>query len=113
MVIRITHLRSARLRKFNMSQRERADDLAVLVFWFLGDHWFGRHMNPDEEPVALRTAALLFSAEAPERGSDPLVSLAYDMADAVLELLSPLRTDDSLEKLKKASNAYEQARLRQ
>jgi hypothetical protein len=40
-----------------MRQLERADDLAVLVFWFLGDHWFGRHMNPDEEPVALRTAA--------------------------------------------------------
>jgi hypothetical protein len=110
-VIRITHLQIAELRKMNMSQLERADDLAVLVFWFLGDHWFGRHMNKDEEPVALRSAALRVSEDAPDSSSDPLVLLARDMADAVLELLSPLRTGDSLEKLKKASNAYEQARL--
>jgi hypothetical protein len=36
--------------------------------------------------------------------------MARDVADAVLELLSQLYTADNVEKLHKASNAYEQAR---
>lgn len=110
-MIQITHLQTAQLRKIRMSPRERADDLAVLVFWFLGDHWFGRHMNKEEASAALRTAALRFSEDTRDSSGDPLVLLARDMADAVLELLSPLRTGDSLEKLKKASDTYEQAKL--
>ena len=90
---------------------ERADDLAVQAFWFLGQHWLSRLVaSGDEELAALRTAAFQFSQEV--HGSDPLILKARDIANAFLELLSPTRTPDSFEKLKKASNAYEQTRLR-
>ena len=93
-----------------MSELERADDLAVRVFWFLGDHWLGHHAPTDEELAELRAAALRLSVAAHD--GDPVVSKAGDMADAVLELLSPLRTPDSHAKLRDASEAYQQARLR-
>jgi hypothetical protein len=93
-----------------MGVLERADDLAVQVFWFLGDHWLGYRSPTDEEVGELRAAAFQFSEEA--HGNDPLVSKASAMADAVLELLSPLRTPDSVAKLKDASDAYQEARLR-
>jgi hypothetical protein len=109
-VIRITHPQRARLRKTNMSQLERADELAVRVFWFLGDHWFGPQLTTDEELAALRTAAFRLLEKPHDNG--PLVVKARDIAHAFLELLSQLRTPDSFEKLKKASDAYEQARLR-
>jgi hypothetical protein len=89
---------------------KRADDLAVLAFYLVGEHWLGPPSLTDEEAAALRTAAFRFSREV--NGSEPLVSKARDIANAVLELLSQFRTGDSFEKLKKASNAYEQARLR-
>jgi hypothetical protein len=94
----------------NMSQLERADDLAVRVFWFLGDHWFGPPLTTDDELAALRTAAFRLLEEPPDNG--PVVSKARDIAHAFLEMVSPLRTPQSLEKLKEASDAYEQARLR-
>jgi hypothetical protein len=91
---------------------QRADDLAVQVFYLLGEHWFGPpSFTDEEEEAALRTAAFCFSREV--HGSEPLVLKARDIANAVLELLSPFRTPDSFEKLKIASNAYEQARLSQ
>ncbi|WP_445161412.1 hypothetical protein ACTXG5_25395 [Mycobacterium sp. Dal123C01] len=93
-----------------MSQLERADDLAVRVFWFLGDHWFGPQLTTDEELAALRTAAFRLLEES--HADEPLVLKAGDIAHAFLELSSPLDMPDSFEKLKKASNAYEQARLR-
>lgn len=93
-----------------MGVLERADDLAIRVFWFLGDHWLGHRSPTDEEVGELRAAAFQFSEEA--HGYDPLVARACDMATAVLELLSPLRTPDSVAKLKDASDAYQQARLR-
>lgn len=76
----------------------------------LGDHWLGHRSPTDEEMAELRSAAFRFSEE--KHSSDPLVSKASEMADAVLELMSPLRTADSVAKLKDASNAYEQVRLR-
>ncbi len=94
----------------NMSQLERADDMAVRVFWFLGDHWFGPQLTTDEELAALRTAAFRLLEESHD--DQPLVLKARDIAHAFLELLSSLCMPGSFEKLKKASNAYEQARLR-
>jgi hypothetical protein len=93
----------------NMNPLERADDLATQVFYFIGEHWFGPPSLTDEEEAELRTAAFRLSREV--HGSDPLVSKARDIAHAVLELLSQFHTADSFEKLKKASNAYEQIRL--
>ena len=94
-----------------MGQLERADDLAVLVYWYLGDHWFGPRMPTDvEEVAALRTAAFNLSREV-HAGSDPLALKARDIAVAVLELYSPLCDADSYAKLKQASSDYEQARL--
>ncbi|GLE52103.1 hypothetical protein [Mycobacterium montefiorense] len=93
-----------------MSQLEHADDLAVRVFWFLGDHWLGHHAPTDEEKAELRAAALRFAKEP--HNIDPVVSKARDMADAVLELLSPCRRPGSVAKLKHASNAYQDARFR-
>jgi len=94
-----------------MGQLERADELAVLVYWYLGDHWFGRRMPTDvEEVAALRTAAFNLSREV-HAGSEPLALKARDIATAVLELYSPLCGADSYAKLKQASRAYEQARL--
>jgi hypothetical protein len=89
---------------------ERADDLAVQVFYFLGEHWFGPPSATEEELAALRNAAFGFSREV--RGSEPLVLKARDIAYAVLELLSQFRTPDSFQKLRQASNIYEKARLR-
>ena len=65
----------------------------------------------DEELAALRTAAFRFSEEV--HGSEPLIVRARDIANAFLELLSQFRASDSLEKLKAASEAYEQERLLQ
>lgn len=91
---------------------ERADDLAVQAFWFLGQHWLSRLVpSGDEELAALRTVAFRFSQEI--HGSEPLISKARDIANALLELLSQFQASDSLEKLKAASEAYEQERLRQ
>jgi hypothetical protein len=91
---------------------ERADDLAVQAFWFLGQHWLSRLVaSGDEELAALRTAAFQFSQEV--HGSDPLILKARDIANAFLELLSQFRVADSLQKLKVASEAYEQERLLQ
>lgn len=91
---------------------ERADDLAVQAFWFLGEHWLSRLVaTGDEELAALRTAAFRFSLEV--HPSEPLVLKARDIANALLELLSQFRTPDRLEQLKTASQAYEQERLLQ
>jgi hypothetical protein len=91
---------------------ERADDLAVQAFWFLGQHWLSRLVASDDEDLAaLRTAAFRFSHEV--HGSEPQIVKARDIANAFLELLSQFRASDSLEKLKTASAAYEQERLRQ
>jgi hypothetical protein len=91
---------------------ERADDLAVQAFWYLGEHWLSRLVaTDDEELAALRTAAFRFSLEV--HGSEPLILKAHDIANALLELLSQFRTPDSLERLKAASEAYEQERLLQ
>jgi hypothetical protein len=87
---------------------KRADELAEQAFYLLGEHGFGRPQAFDEEAAELRTAAFLFTHE--EYGSEPLIVLARDVAGAVLELLSQFRAADSVEKLRKASNAYEQAR---
>jgi hypothetical protein len=92
-----------------MSQLERADDLAVRVFWFLGDHWLGHHPPTEEELADLRSAAARFSEEPPS--IDQVMSKARTMAHAVLEALSPGRTPDSVAKLKDASNAYQEARI--
>ena len=90
---------------------ERADDLAVLAFWFIGEHWLSRLVTADEEELAaLRTEAFRFSREVP--GSGPLVAKARDIANAFLELLSQFQAPDSFEKLKTASQAYEEERLR-
>ncbi len=84
---------------------ERADDLAVQAFWFLGEHWLSRLVaTGDEELAALRTTAFRFSLEV--HRSEPLVLKAHDIAHALLELLSQFRTPDSLEQLKAASQAY-------
>ena len=93
-----------------MSELERADDLAVQVFWFLGDHWLGHHAPTEEEIAELRCAALRLAEEP--RHIDPVMSKACDMANAVLEMLSERRSPDSAAKLKDASNAYQEARLR-
>lgn len=95
----------------NMSHPlERADDLAVLAFWFLGEHWLSRLVTADEEELAaLRTDAFRFSREV--QGSEPLVLKAREIANAFLELLSQFQAPDSFEKLKTASQAYEQERL--
>jgi hypothetical protein len=66
------------------------------------------HRPPMKRGV-LRTSAFRFSREV--HANDPLVSRAREMANAVLESLSPLRAADSFAKLKRASRAYEQARL--
>jgi hypothetical protein len=88
---------------------ERADDLAVLAFWFLGEHWLSRLVAADEEELAaLRTDAFRFSREV--HGNEPLVLKARDIANAFLELLSQFQAPDSFEKLKTASQAYEQER---
>jgi hypothetical protein len=94
-----------------MGQLERADDLAVRVFWFLGDHWLGYRPPTAEEVAGLRAAAFHFSREAHD--GDPLIAKASEMADVVLELFSPLRTPDGAAKLRTASDAYQQARCRQ
>jgi hypothetical protein len=91
---------------------ERADDLAVQAFWFLGEHWLSRLVTTDDEELAaLRTAAFRFSLEV--YGSEPLVLKAHGIANALLVLLSQFQTPDSLEQLKTASQAYEQERLLQ
>jgi hypothetical protein len=87
---------------------KRADELAEQALFLLGEHGFGQPQAFDEEAAELRTAAFLFTREV--RGSEPLIVLARDVAGAVLELLSQFHTADSVEKLHKASNAYEQAR---
>ncbi|MCV7408424.1 hypothetical protein AWC05_05210 [Mycobacterium florentinum] len=92
-----------------MGPLQRADDLAVRVFWFLGDHWLGYRSPTDEEVAELRCAAFHFWKEA--YSGDPLLAKAGDMADAVLELLSPLRGPDSAANLKNASDAYQRARF--
>jgi hypothetical protein len=71
----------------------RADQLAEQAFYLLSEHGFGRPQPFGEE-----------------RGNEPLIVMARDVAGAVLELLSQFHTADSVEKLHKASNAYEQAR---
>src|ERR1700742_2312934 len=83
-------------------------ELATQVFDLLGEDWRDPPSADDEEAAALRTAAFC-SRELPA-SDDPLVSKTRDIANAVLELLSPLRTPESFQKLKQASNAYEQAR---
>jgi hypothetical protein len=92
-----------------MSQLERADDLAVRIFWFLGEHWLGHHSPTDEDVAELRCAALQFSEQPPS--IEPVMSKARCMANAVLEVLSPRCRPDSLAKLKDASNTYQEARL--
>jgi hypothetical protein len=87
---------------------KRADELAEQAFDLLGVHGFGRPQPFDEQAAELRTAAFLFTREV--HGSEPLTVLARDVAGAVLELLSQFHTADSVEKLHKAGNAYEQAR---
>jgi hypothetical protein len=86
----------------------RADQLAEQAFYLLSEHGFGRPQPFGEEAAELRTAAFLFTREV--RGNEPLIVMARDVAGAVLELLSQFHTADSVEKLHKASNAYEQAR---
>jgi hypothetical protein len=87
---------------------KRADDLADQAFYLLREHSCGRPQSFDDEAAELRTAAYLFTRKV--HGSEPSIVLARDVAGAVLELLSQFRTDASVEKLRKASNAYEQAR---
>jgi hypothetical protein len=89
---------------------ERADDLAVQVFYFIGDHWFGPPSATDEEEAALRTAAFCFLRDVHE--TDPLILKARDIANAVLEVLSQFQTPDSIHRLRQASNDYEKARPR-
>jgi hypothetical protein len=86
----------------------RADQLAEQAFYLLSEHGFGQPQPFGEEAAELRTAAFLFTREV--RGNEPLIVMARDVAGAVLELLSQFHTADSVEKLHKASNAYEQAR---
>lgn len=86
----------------------RADDIAEQVFCLLVEHDFSLPQTFDEEAAELRTAAFCFTRDV--HGSEPLIVLARDMAAAVLELLSQSHAVDSVEKLQKASNAYEQAR---
>jgi hypothetical protein len=74
----------------------RADQLAEQAFYLLSEHGFGQ-----PQPFG-------FTREV--RGNEPLIVMARDVAGAVLELLSQFHTADSVEKLHKASNAYEQAR---
>ena len=88
---------------------KRADELTQQVFHLLDEQRGGRPQPFDEEAAELRTAAFLFTRE--EHGSEPLIVLARDVASAVLELLSQFHTADSVERLHKASNAYEQARF--
>jgi hypothetical protein len=87
---------------------KRADELAEQASYLLSEHGFGRPQPFGEEAAELRTAAFLFTREV--RGSEPLIVMARDVAGAVLELLSQFNTADSVEKLHKASDAYEQAR---
>jgi hypothetical protein len=95
-----------------MGQLERADDLAMLAFWYVGEHLLGPQVPSDEEATYLRTAAFRLSREV-HAGSEPLLLKARDIAYAVLEWLSPFWTAGSFAKLRQASRAYEQARLRQ
>jgi hypothetical protein len=106
------HPQSTELRIVDMRNAlERADELAALVLWFRGVHWFGPLWATDPGEAALRTAAFRFLREVHDR--DPLVLKARDIANAVLEHFSQFDIPDSFEKLKEASNAYEQARLLQ
>jgi hypothetical protein len=87
---------------------QRADRLAEQAFYLLGKHGFGPPEPSDEQAAELRTAAFRFTREV--HRSEPLMVLARDVAGAVLELLSQFHTAGSAEKLRKACNAYEQAR---
>ena len=89
---------------------QRAHELAKQVYDFLGEHAHDPSSATVEEGATLRTSAFQFAREV--HTSDPLVSKARDIADAVLESLSPRRKADSFAKLKQASRAYEQARGR-
>jgi hypothetical protein len=86
---------------------KRADDLATEVFYFM--RCGGAGSVNDEHEAELRSAAFCFLREV--HGSDPRVSKARDIAHAVLEFLSQFHTPDSFQNVRRAGDAYEQARL--